>query len=154
MRLNPPVSLLPISVGALPPIAHAERLRSRLIFWAGDSGLLSYREKSASQPTIDLEWVARWSNICTSIEAGASPKDWVIALNEFIHRNQDLLEEVDEVVEDPRIRRTTTTWADPSALRHTGKTMLRFPADVHCFVFDNLNGCTLASGTEFELNQP
>ena len=83
------------------PIAHAERMRSRLIFWAGDSGLLAYREKRASQPTIDLPWVANWANLTASIEAGASPKDWALALNEFINRYQGLLEAVGEVVEDP-----------------------------------------------------
>ena len=89
------------------PIAHAERIRSRLIFWAGGSGLLAYREKGASQPTIDLPWVANWASLSTSIEAGASPKDWVLALSELIRRYEGLLEEVGEVVEDPRVRRTT-----------------------------------------------
>ena len=43
-------------------------MRSRRVFWAGDSGLLHYRMSGkGAKPTVDMAWVAKWDKLTISI---------------------------------------------------------------------------------------
>ena len=127
----------------LPPyVGESHYIRSRKIFWAGDRGLLSYRTNGkAAKPTTDLESVTQRCQLFVSAEAGYGPADWTRDLLRLVSENEGRLERVE--VEDMPVL--------ASGFRSTS-TQLRFPPNVHCFVYDNLNACANKAHTSYTLS--
>ena len=119
--------------GGHPPYVPApELVRSRRVFWAGDSGLLHYRASGkGSNPMIDVNQITYWSKVTTSIGAGYTPVQWLADLKAFIRDNAEALRREEAL--------PTPSGSGSSSTEH----MWHFPPDVHCFVYDNLNGCAL-----------
>ncbi len=59
---------------APPPIPDLASLRNVAVFWAGDEGVLIYRktDEDRSLPTVDMDYIARWSCLCHAIDWGGT----------------------------------------------------------------------------------
>ena len=90
-----------------------------------------YRSSNASLPSRDVEWISGWKNLTWAVGCGWSVREWVMHLRVFIDQHRHLL---------------AATPDDRSAVRGAAGQSeggVQFPPNVHCYVFDNLNGAAI-----------
>ncbi|MCP4193981.1 MAG: hypothetical protein GY768_25510, partial [Planctomycetaceae bacterium] len=120
--------LLELDPFAAPPtLPLHDQLRSTVLFWGGDETSMIYRKTKGkrSEPTVDMEYVARWPFLRTSIGHSFSHEMWRTGIQVFINTYRHMLEEVGDV--------SGRTAADTP--------VMRLPSNFCCAIYSNLAWC-------------